>query len=160
MLNPEISFDNYSSDAQFYDWSFGDGAISTFQHPIHSYEKDGKYLVRLIAKNTNGCKDTTFTEIEIDPEYHFYIPNAFTPDNDGNNDIFTTVGEEIEEFTMMIYNRWGELIYETYDLNSGWDGTTKGGETLAMEGVYVYKIKLRDWEGLYHNFTGKVTLIK
>jgi len=54
----------------------------------------------------------------------------------------------------------GELIYETYDLNSGWDGTTKGGETLAMEGVYVYKIKLRDWEGLYHNFTGKVTLIK
>ena len=160
MLNPEISVDNYSSNAQFYDWSFGDGAISTQQNPIHTYEKDGIYLVRLIAKNTNGCKDTAFTEIEIEPEYHFYIPNAFTPDNDGNNDIFTAVGEEIEEFTMMIYNRWGELIYETYDLNSGWDGTTKGGETLAMEGVYVYKIKLRDWEGLYHNFTGKVTLIK
>lgn len=160
MLNPEVSFDNYSTNAQFYDWSFGDGAFSTAQHPTHTYEKDGIYLVRLIAKNTNGCKDTAFTEIEIDPEYHFYIPNAFTPDNDGNNDIFTAVGEEIEEFTMMIYNRWGELIYETYDLNAGWDGTTKGGNALAMEGVYVYKIKLRDWQGLYHNFTGKVTLIK
>ena len=61
---------------------------------------------------------------------------------------------------MQIYNRWGEKIFETNDLNSGWDGSSKEDNTLAMEGVYVYKIKLRDWEGLYHNFTGKVTLIK
>ena len=160
MLNPEISFDNYSVDANFYEWTFGDGNTSTQQNPINTYTKDGIYLVQLIAKNTFGCKDTATAKIEIEPEYHFYIPNAFTPDNDGNNDIFTAVGEEIEEFDMQIFNRWGELIYETNDLNNGWNGTTKNDNSLAMEGVYVYNIKLRDWEGLYHKFTGKVTLIK
>lgn len=160
MLNPEISFDNYSVDANFYQWTFGDGNSSVQQNPIHTYKNDGIYIIKLIVSNTYGCKDTTSEKIEIEPEYHFYIPNAFTPDNDGNNDIFTAVGEEIEEFNMQIFNRWGELIYETQDLNSGWDGTTKNKTSQALEGVYVYNIKLRDWEGLYHNFTGKVTLIK
>ncbi|MDF1673719.1 MAG: PKD domain-containing protein [Vicingaceae bacterium] len=160
MLDPEISFDNYSINANFYEWSFGDGNTSILQNPINTYAAEGVYLVELIAKNTFGCKDTAIAKIEIEPEYHFYIPNAFTPDNDGNNDFFTAVGEAIEEFDMQIFNRWGEKIFETNDLNSGWNGTTKGNNTLAMEGVYVYKIKLRDWEGLYHNFTGKVTLIK
>ena len=160
MLDPEISFDNYSVDANFYEWNFGDGNTSTLQNPINTYVAEGEYLVQLIAKNTFGCKDTAVAKIEIEPEYQFYIPNAFTPDNDGNNDIFTAVGEAIEEFDMQIFNRWGEQIFETNDLNSGWDGSTKGNNTLAMEGVYVYNIKLRDWEGLYHNFTGKVTLIK
>ena len=160
MLDPEISFDNYSVDANFYEWTFGDGNTSSQQNPSNIYTKVGEYIVQLIAKNTFGCKDTAIAKIEIDPEYHFYIPNAFTPDNDGNNDIFTAVGEAIEEFDMQIFNRWGEKIFETTDLKNGWDGTTKGDNKLAMVGVYVYKIKLRDWEGLYHNFTGKVTLIK
>jgi gliding motility-associated-like protein len=160
MLNPEVTFNNYSTDANFYQWTFGDGNNSTQHSPIHTYQTDGEYHVRLIATNTNGCKDTAFDIIEIEPEYHFYIPNAFTPDNDGNNDIFTAVGEEIETFTMQIFNRWGELIYETQSLDEGWDGTTKGGTDLAMVGVYVYNIKLRDWEGLYHKFTGHVSLLR
>ena len=160
MLNPEITFENFSVDANFYNWNFGDGATSQIQSPIHEYKTDGIYIITLIASNVNGCKDTVIKEIKIDPEYHFYIPNAFTPNSDGQNDIFTAIGDEITEFSMQIFNRWGELIYETQDLESGWDGTAKGGNEISMEGVYVYNIKLRDWEGLYHKYVGKVSLLK
>lgn len=160
MLDPEVHFDNYSSDANFYAWTFGDGATSNVLNPIHKYATDGSYLVTLIASNTYGCKDTASKELLIEPEYSFYIPNAFTPNNDGDNDIFTAIGEEIENFNMQIFNRWGEIVYETSDLDNGWDGTTKGGNELAMAGTYVYSIQLKDWQGLHHKFTGKVTLLK
>ena len=79
MLNPQINFDNFSVDANFYAWTFGDGETDNTMNPIHTYKEDGLYIVTLIATNTNGCKDTISKEILIEPEYHFYIPNAFTP---------------------------------------------------------------------------------
>ena len=160
MLNPEATIENYSIGADFYLWSFGDGATSSLSNPIHSYQEDGIYLIKLIATNIHGCKDSSTVKFEVEPEYSFYIPNAFTPDNDGVNDVFSAVGEEIEEFNMLIFNRWGNLIFETNDLTHGWNGNTKGGSEMAMEGVYVYKIKIRDWQGLYHNATGHVSLLR
>lgn len=160
MLDPEITFENFSLDANFYNWNLGDGTTSQVQSPVHEYKDHGTYVVTLIASNINGCKDTVVKEVLIEPEYNFFIPNAFTPDGDGLNDVFTAVGDEINEFEMQIFNRWGELIYETNDLQNGWDGTAKGGSEVSMEGVYVYNIKLRDWEGLYHKYVGKVSLLK
>jgi len=160
ILNPEITFDNFSTEATYYFWNFGDDATSNELDPVHKYEEKGTYIITLITSNNFGCKDTLSKELLINPTYNFYIPNAFTPNNDGDNDIFTAVGEEIEEFNMQIFNRWGELLYETSDLQNGWDGTAKGGRDVSMESVYVYNIKLRDWQGLNHKFIGKVTLIK
>lgn len=158
--NPTVQFENLSVNADFYDWSFGDGGISNNTDPIHEYTNDGVFKVKLIAKTNAGCNDTIVKEVKVDPEYNFYIPNAFTPNSDGYNEIFTAVGEEITEFNMQIFNRWGELIYETNSLNEGWDGTAKGNNGVSQEGVYVYSIQLKDWEGLNHRFTGHVNLIK
>ena len=74
--------------------------------------------------------------------------------------MFTAVGEEIKEFSMQIFNRWGEKIYETYDLAKGWDGKAKDGSEIAQQDVYVYDIRLRDFTGKLHTMQGKVTLIK
>ncbi|MBL4594705.1 MAG: gliding motility-associated C-terminal domain-containing protein, partial [Flavobacteriales bacterium] len=160
ILNPLITFDNYSIDADYYNWTFGDGGTSIQANPIHNYEKEGTYFITLIASNTFGCKDTVMAELLIEPHFNFYIPNAFTPDNDGNNDIFTAVGEAIDEFSMVIFNRWGEQIYETSSLEKGWNGSAKGGSEVSMEGVYVYKIRIKDWQGVNHKFIGHVSLLK
>lgn len=160
ILNPEITFTNYSTDADFYSWSFGDGATSAQNNPIHTYETDGTYIITLIVRNNFGCIDTAIERLLIEPQFNFYIPNAFTPDGNGDNDVFTAVGEEITEFDMQIYNRWGELIYETSSLEKGWNGSAKGGSETSMEGVYVYNIKLKDWQGVNHKFVGHVSLLK
>jgi gliding motility-associated-like protein len=160
ILNPEITFENYSIDATFYTWDFGDGETSNQTNPIHSYKNDGTYYITLITSNAFGCKDTATDKLVIEPKYNFYIPNAFTPNNDGDNDIFTAIGEEIKEFNMQIFNRWGELIYETSNIEKGWDGTTKDGSSIFMTAVYVYNIKIKDWQDLNHKYIGKVTLVK
>lgn len=160
MLNPLVSFENMSTNANNYEWNFGDGNNSILANPTNAYKDDGIYNVTLIAKTNNNCNDTITKEVVIDPEFNFYIPNAFTPNSDGYNEIFTAVGEEITEFNMQIFNRWGELIFETNSLSNGWDGTAKGGDEIAQEGVYVYNIQLKDWQGLNHRFTGHVNLIK
>lgn len=160
ILNTQITFENYSVDANFYNWSFGDGGSSIQTNPIYNYENEGTYIITLIASNTSGCKDTAISELLIEPHFDFYIPNAFTPDNDGNNDIFTAVGEAIDEFSMVIFNRWGEQIYSTSSLEKGWDGSAKNGSEVSMEGVYVYKIRIKDWQGVNHKFVGHVSLLK
>lgn len=159
-LNSKLYFVNNTTDANIYQWNFGDSTTSTEVEPVHSYENKGTYTVTLFANNSFGCSDTYVEEITVDPAYTFYIPNAFTPDNDGLNDVFTAVGEEIEEFEMQIFNRWGEKIYETTDLEYGWDGSAKGSSQVSEQGVYVYNIRLKDYTGQLHRFTGKVTLLK
>lgn len=104
--------------------------------------------------------DTAILEVEIRPEFTFFVPNAFTPNADGNNDIFNGKGEEITEFLMLIYDRWGELIYKTEDLHSGWDGRANGGKDVAQIGVYVYRIYLKDYASKSHQYIGHVSLIK
>ena len=160
VLNSEITFDNYSINANTYSWAFGDNTSSTATNPIHNYATHGTYMITLIASNTFGCRDTVMAELLIEPEFNFYIPNAFTPDGNGRNEVFTAVGEEIVTFDMQIFNRWGELIYETSSLEKGWDGSAKGGSEISLAGVYVYNIKLTDWQGLQHKFVGKVSLLK
>ena len=159
-LNAKLYFTNATTNADAYQWSFGDGTYSVDQDPMHQYEEKGTYTITLLANNSYGCSDTYEEEITVYPAYTFYIPNAFTPDGDGLNDIFTAVGEEIVAFEMQIFNRWGEKIHETLSLNDGWDGSAKNGSEVVEQGVYVYNIQLKDYTGQLHRFTGKVTLLK
>ncbi|TXB64819.1 T9SS type B sorting domain-containing protein [Vicingus serpentipes] len=159
-LNSKLYFDNTTTDATIYNWDFGDGSSSSEMNPIYSYKDKGTYTITLFANNYFGCSDTYEQEVTVDPAYTFYIPNAFTPDENGLNEVFTAVGEEIDEFEMQIFNRWGEKIYETTSLNQGWDGSANGSNQISEQGVYVYNIRLKDYTGQFHRFTGKVTLLK
>jgi gliding motility-associated-like protein len=118
--------------------------------------------VTLTVTNTANCVDVeTDCNLVITPEYTFYIPNAFSPNNDGINDVFRPQGEHIGEFSMRIYNRWGELVFFTKDFYEGWDGRLhKIVGQIAQEDVYVYMINIEDKVGEKHQYIGHVTIIK
>jgi gliding motility-associated-like protein len=158
-LSPTYRFTNLSFNAVSYAWTFGDGNGSAAASPQHTYASKGKYMITLITESNGGCMDTLQKLVEIKPVFTIYIPNAFTPNGDNTNDFFTAKGDEITEFTMMIFNRWGEMIFQTDDIHKGWDGTAKNSTSVAQDGVYVYKIMVRDYEAASHNFTGHVTLL-
>ncbi|HTA60882.1 MAG TPA: PKD domain-containing protein, partial [Bacteroidia bacterium] len=140
--------------------TFGDGSdsISTLPKPAHTYRDTGTYCVTLIATNTFGCKDTTTECIFIKPYFTLYVPNAFSPNRDGDNDVFTAVGDYIFDFDMKIFDRWGNLVYHTTDVAKGWDGSMKGG--VAIEDVYVYVISANDYHNHSYAYKGTVTLLK
>lgn len=110
----------------------------------------------------NVLADDTITavyiEVPIPPKQGAHLPSAFSPNGDGNNDVLFVYGGQVETISIAIYDRWGELIWETKDETEGWDGTYKGKE--ASAGVYVYKMKVRFWEGDVEEKSGNVTLIR
>jgi gliding motility-associated-like protein len=87
-----------------------------------------------------------------------YIPNIFSPNNDGNNDILYVRGENVKELTFSIYNRWGEKVFESHDINKGWDGTQNGKKCEA--GVYVYRAEITFKDGKTIMKRGDVTLVR
>jgi len=157
-FNPTIQFINISLFANSYSWNFGDGAMSTVEEPNHFYSSEGTYTVTMIANNQYGCADTVVMEVTIHPEHTLYVPNAFTPNSDGYNDLFMAKGTHILEYEMMIFDRWGELVYTSQNLNNGWDGTYKGDP--AKEDVYVYKIKYKTNESEVLTKEGHLSLLK
>ena len=149
ILNTEVLFDNTSTGANTYQWYFGvNDAESSLEDPIFTFPNDyenGQYEVILIAISTIGCKDTAETIIQINEELLFYIPNTFTPDGDVYNQTFKPVftsGFDPYHYEMLIYNRWGEIIFETHDVTYGWDG--KYALKNCQEGIYSYKITFKN----------------
>src|SRR6185503_4210613 len=106
------------------------------------------------------CSYASTVCVQVLPEFTFYVPNAFTPDNDGRNDVFTGYGSNFKNFEMSIYNRWGELIYKTNDYEKPWDGKVQGKGALSQIDVYIYKISVEDMTGGKRIFTGQVNLIR
>ena len=157
--NLEIHFVNLSIGADSYQWNFDNGMQSTQTHPSMTYESDGFYNVMLIATNAdNGCVDTTFKNIQINPEFYFYAPNAFTPDGDEYNDEFFGKGIGMASYSMEIYSRWGEQLFNTHEMLGSWDGTHKG--ILAPDGIYIYKFIIKNLRGEVKEFTGHVNLLR
>jgi gliding motility-associated-like protein len=158
ILHPDISFINQTTGGNSYSWTFGDGYTSNAFAPSHAYGDTGRYDVGLITINTFGCRDTAFSWIYIAPITTFYIPNAFTPNNDGSNEIFDIKGINILNYTLSIRDRWGELIFQGE--NRGWDGHVKGGDICAKQDVYVYSVIAKDVFGKQHKLVGHVTLLR
>ncbi|HAA01657.1 MAG TPA: PKD domain-containing protein [Flavobacteriales bacterium] len=160
IFHPEARFTNTSTNATFASWMFGDGNGSTVYSPMHTYANTGTYEVTLISNNNQNCPDTITKFIQVSPEFTFYIPNAFTPDGDGKNDVFYGKGENIAEYDLMIFNRWGEMVFNTQNINTAWDGTYRGSEEPKAD-VYVYKVKIKDSvRGEYHFYDGHVAIVK
>lgn len=163
-LNPTIYFTNTSSNSNTWLWNFGDfmNGTSTLEHPSYTYGSAGCYNVELTATSTNGCWDTIIQQVCIDPDVAFYMPNAFTPNGDGINDLFMPQGTGLDanHFEMWIFDRWGNLIFNTADMYMGWDGTVQGHPQLSQQDTYVWKIKLIDQNGNKHSYIGSVNMIR
>jgi gliding motility-associated-like protein len=159
-----ISFTNTSEGAVSYIWDFTDGN-SFNENPSHVfYNTSQGYLVTLTAISNLGCTDQTQVFIGYSEGEVFYVPNSFTPDGDGFNQTFKPVfrgGFDPYNFEMLIFNRWGELVFETHDVNIGWDGSygTEGKD--VHEGTYTYKITYKNPKrDERKNVVGHIVLIK
>lgn len=163
LIDPVFNFTDQSLNALNWAWSFGDpaGGTSTQQNPSYTYSDAGEYDVCLLVTGPGGCTDTVCSEvIVVDDEWTLYVPNCFTPNNDGLNDIFMAKGENIVEFNIKIFDRWGELIFESNDINHGWNGIPEGKTLIAQEDVYVFKIKATGCDDTRRVIYGHVSLIR
>jgi gliding motility-associated-like protein len=165
IVSPVEQFTNQSLGFTKVWWCFGDGPISdtTNINPLHFYNdiNAADYYSYLIVANQYGCRDTANVKVEIAPEYIFYIPNAFTPDNgDGVNDFFTGMGVGIATYEMWIFDRWGVNIFYSDDIYKGWNGKVQGKDALVQQDVYVWKVKIKDVLGKKHDYVGHVTVLR
>jgi gliding motility-associated-like protein len=166
ILNPLVTLNNASSsDVTNWYYYFGDGdSISSLTpSPVHMYPTSAPetYTATLYVRNSYNCWDTIQHDIVISPEFTFYIPNAFTPNEDGVNDYFYGQGIGIEKYDIYIFDRWGNLIYHGDNIYaSKWDGRANHGDDVAQQDVYVWKVRLTDVFGKKHDYIGTVTLVK
>jgi gliding motility-associated-like protein len=165
IINTVVTLNNTSSsDVTAWWYYFGDGDSTSpyISSPVHAYPTvaSSSYLATLIVQNFYGCYDTISHPVEIGPEFTFFIPNAFTPNGDGNNDFFFGQGVGIEEYDLWIFDRWGNLIFHGDALNELWDGKANGGNDIAQQDVYVWKVSLTDVFQKKHNYMGTVTLVR
>lgn len=159
ITNNDWSFINTSAEANNYIWDFGDStSLSTDVNPYHTYEDTGRYNVTLIVKNNKGCVDTLQRYILVKPGLYFYFPNSFTPNGDGNNDVFAPKGLGIAKYNMNIFNRWGELIYNSNDINQGWDGSTNKAKSQTETYTCVFDVE--DDRGNKYQKIGSIILIR
>ena len=143
-------------------WDFGDGTTSTQGNPVHQYDAPGVYTVTLTVIDENGCERvlTKKEYIIVDESVNMWIPNAFTPNGDGNNDEFLIHTQLIVDFEINIYNRWGQLIYTSQNMNFRWDGTDMKNGTPIPEGVVTYLIKATAYNGAPVQRAGTITIIR
>ncbi len=147
-------------------WMFSGTGIagydtSNLTNPQRTFENTGKFPIMLIQRTDHGCVDSVIKIIEVIDEMNLFIPNSFTPNGDGVNDVFGIkgLGIKLEGFSMELFDRWGHLMYFTKDVTKGWDGTVKGQP--AQDGVYIYKIKAVGVNGEgKKEYIGHVTLMK
>ena len=147
---PTITFTNASSGSIVNNsWSFGDGGTSNDIDPSHTYQNAGTFTVQLVVEDTHGCTSSAMHAVTISPVYDVVIPTGFTPDpnggnggtygaNDLSNNVFYPFVDDVKDFDLRIYNRWGELVFESKDVHIGWDGYYRG--QLSPQDVYMVQL--------------------
>jgi gliding motility-associated-like protein len=164
---PDISFVDQSVNATQWTWDFGDPGSdelnsSHAQNPAHNYAEAGDYVITLAVSNQYGCLDTTTRTVTIHNAFAFWIPNAFSPNEDLVNDYFMPqgVGFKKDSYSMRIFDRWGKTLLYTEDIDKGWDGTDYNNGKMQPDGVYTYLIYVTDDSNREHQYIGSVTLLK
>ena len=149
-INTEVLFTNNSIGASDYSWDLGDNSpLTNVVNPLYTYlEQEGTYVITLIATTPLGCADTAYATIQINEALLFYVPNTFTPDDDDYNPVFQPVftsGFDPYDYTFLIFNRWGEVIFESHDASIGWNGSygSNGEIVLCEDGTYTWKIEFK-----------------
>jgi len=159
----DVNMNDQSSGASSWNWDFGDDlGTSNIQNPVYNYTVPGVYVITQYVTSAAGCVDSTSKEIKIEEDniiiYPPNFPTAFTPNGDGNNDVFFVRGGPFVYANFRIYNEWGEMIFSSNDAQDGWDGTHNGEEVPI--GTYVYTIKAETIDGVKYDKSGKIALIR
>jgi gliding motility-associated-like protein len=160
IATPHVTFTDLSIGSTSCELHTGDGLFSNNCNLYHTYSETGTYDVYLIARNDAGCSDTAYIKVKIEPIFSFYIPNSFSPNGDNVNDYFYGTGKGIKEYEMLIFNRWGNEIFRSTDINEKWDGMMPNGQFEAPIDVYVYKVNLVNDFKERKTYIGRVTLIR
>jgi len=162
VFQKELEFTDLSVDAVSWNWDFGGAGTSLFQNPTFTFPDTGVYDIQLVVTHPSQCPDTMIQRIDISPEVRLFFPNAFTPNNDAKNDEFKPLGIlfGIQDYDFSIWNRWGEKIFETDDINEGWNGEKNNTGEPAPDGVYIYHANYIGPRGEIEEFKGHVTLLR
>ena len=164
LYEPTIAFENHSVNSTGYLWDFGDFSSSPEENPEHTFPltRGSNYLVCSDAYSQYGCNDSICKMIQIKGEIAYFVPNAFTPDGDEYNNTFKpiiTEGFDQTSYEFLIFNRWGELIFESHDYEVGWDGTYNF--SMCQDGTYTWKLKVRPMDSMeFEDLNGSVTLLR
>ncbi len=163
---PTVQFASTGNSSKYplvyWHWAFGDGSDSTsyIKNPEHTYTDTGTYCVTLTVENQNGCLDSATNCLVVEPDFTLYIPNAFTPNQDGLNEVFIPKGTYVKDYDMYIFDRWEAQIFHSSDMKIGWNGEVNGTGAICQQGTYLYLIKVTDSRGKPHSYTGMVNLVK
>lgn len=161
-IEPEIHLIDNSQGAIHSQWSF-DGINQILEGaPVHTFADTGLHTIRLIVSDINNCRDTMTKQIDLIPINTYFLPNAFTPNDDGLNDVFKGTGIifNMSYFNMNIWNRWGQNIFETNDPNQGWNGLFQNTGKMSQAGIYLVTVSYKDTRGNVYNKSEYCTLIK
>ena len=158
-LNPQVDFYSISQGATLLSWDFDNGQVSTEDSASINFEYPREYNVLLSASNGVGCKSEIIKTVYVNPEYSMFIPNSFSPNGDGDNDVFEVSANAINDFRMIVYDRWGAVVFESNSMNYGWDGLDKAG-FLVSPGTYVYHISAYDENERFWVYNGEVNLFR
>ncbi len=153
-----ISFQNTSVNAVDYQWLFSDGGSSADMHASHTFDTAGVYYITLIAEDAKGCKDTITKQIIIKEELYIYIPNTFIPDDDRFNNFFLGSFVGVAWIKLEVYNRWGQSVYYTEDMNFRWDGRYNGKK--VQDGTYIWKLIYKPNREIEQLMTGHVNVLR
>lgn len=161
-LEPLVNVTNNASNADQTMYYINDGSIFSSENFSHLFTNLDKQIpiIFQVAKNNYGCADTTSVILKVKQAYAIYVPNTFTPNEDGINDGFKAKGFNIIKYNLKIFDRWGHLVFETNDMDVEWDGKTKNSEEPIKDDVYVWKADVVDINNKTHNLIGHVTLLK
>jgi gliding motility-associated-like protein len=166
-----IQCDNRTQYGDYFLWYFGDNTTSIHSNPIHTYKELGNYSIKLIATTVNGCIDSLTMEdlVKVVGQKHLIFPNAFKPDQTGpsgghyteadeSSNIFRPYWKGVVNYNLKIFNRWGELLFESHDVYVGWDGYYKG--ELCKQDAYIWKVEASFTTGEKEKKAGVVTLLR
>lgn len=163
---PSTGFNNTSIGGSDFLWNFGDGSANSIEfEPFHEFpsEEGGIYGVSLTVTSPEGCVDEFTRFIDVKQDYNIFVPNAFTPDANGKNEVFTPILDGFDEqgYTLLIFNRWGQLVFESHNMEIGWDGSFAQRYDQAQDGVYTWKVVAKvKKSGLRKEYVGHVSLLK
>ncbi len=161
-FNNTVHFIDQSIGAEHWNWQLGPNYTTIEQSPTHTFLDTGSVTVRLIVTHPAGCKDSITKELDIRPVVTWHMPNAFSPNDDGTNDDFFGKGflNGATNFKMTIWNRWGELVFETTNPNDRWNGEKRNAGGMSPEGVYVYIVTFTGPRGEANEYKGFATVVR
>jgi gliding motility-associated-like protein len=142
--NPHCTITDFSSNSDEVSYSIAFWDTLFKRNLTYTFEDTGSFEIRQVVQNEFGCIDSMSLFARVQDGFNLFVPNSFSPDGDGLNDYFKVYGQDIRSFNMKIYSRWGQLLYESNDLDSGWDGKTRLSDSVLPSGSYFYMIEVVD----------------